>query len=546
MNSAYTAASIVPTRQSTLGHVRPENSSPLWFRISSLLLLVFALALFALSLGTRVYEPRFFGALLPVLLAGLGLTVILHLYYWRHVWREQRTADSAFHASDREFASIFQHTLDGILILDDRAICLDANPAACQILGVSAPSLLGRPVREFFADQGAFAANWNSFVRDHYQRGRAKLVRGDHETVHVEYTVARYLPGRSVAILCDATERRRAETSLRHSEERFQQMASHIQEVFWMMNAESKAVVYANNAYETITGLPLSTLYEGQSSYPDIIFSDDRTRILAKFQETVHAGQFSEEFRIVRPDGALRWIWAKAFPVRDKEQVTRWLVGTAQDVTTRKLAEFEVTKQLCLVESARAEAEALRKSTLALTQNLAMDSVLDTLLACLADLVPYDSATVVLAESGLHLFAARTAPRSPKTAYLTLDASESALLQRVLIEHKNVLVADRTEDRDCMDCELLRGVRCWMGVPLLASGNTLGLLSISSSQPHAFTPEHLRLAKSLAIPAAVAIQNARLYERAAIYGEELGLRLKELKETQDALEQSRSRGTGRS
>ena len=83
-----------------------------------------------------------------------------------------------------------------------------------------------------------------------------------------------------------------------------------------------------------------------------------------------------------------------------------------------------------------------------------------------------------------------------------------------------------------------------MGVPLLDSGQTLGLLSIGSSQPHAFSPEHLRIAKSLAIPAAVAIQNARLYERAAIYGEELGQRLKELKKMQDALDQSRSGRTG--
>jgi PAS domain S-box-containing protein len=66
----------------------------------------------------------------------------------------------------------------------------------------------------------------------------------------------------------------------------------------------------------------------------------------------------------------------------------------------------------------------------------------------------------------------------------------------------------------------------------------LGLLSLGETAPRAFSPEHLRLAKSLAIPAAVAIQNARLYERAEIYGAELEQRLEDLEQTQIALRQA--------
>ncbi len=89
-------------------------------------------------------------------------------------------------------------------------------------------------------------------------------------------------------------------------------------------------------------------------------------------------------------------------------------------------------------------------------------------------------------------------------------------------------------------------IRSWFCIPLVASDYVFGLLSLGSSEPSRFTREHLRLAKSLALSAAVAIQNARLYERAEIYAFELELKLKELKETQSALEQTqtRSRGTG--
>jgi len=68
-----------------------------------------------------------------------------------------------------------------------------------------------------------------------------------------------------------------------------------------------------------------------------------------------------------------------------------------------------------------------------------------------------------------------------------------------------------------------------------------GLLSIGASTPRRFTPEHLRLAKSMAAPAAAAIYNVRLYERAEIYASELEHYIDELKQTQKQLENTRGR-----
>ncbi|MGA7853310.1 MAG: PAS domain S-box protein [Candidatus Acidiferrales bacterium] len=81
-------------------------------------------------------------------------------------------------------------------------------------------------------------------------------------------------------------------------------------------------------------------------------------------------------------------------------------------------------------------------------------------------------------------------------------------------------------------------MRSWLCAPLVASEGVLGLLALADTAPQAFSPEHLRLAKSLSIPAAVAIQNARLYERAEIYGAELEHRLEDLELTQNALRQA--------
>jgi len=78
----------------------------------------------------------------------------------------------------------------------------------------------------------------------------------------------------------------------------------------------------------------------------------------------------------------------------------------------------------------------------------------------------------------------------------------------------------------------------WIGVPLIASNQLIGLLSLAHTSLDYFSKEHLRLARSLAIPAAAAIQNARLYERAEIYGAELSRRISDLHRTERALEES--------
>ena len=172
-------------------------------------------------------------------------------------------------------------------------------------------------------------------------------------------------------------------------------------------------------------------------------------------------------------------------------------------------------------EASRAEAEALRKATLALTQDLRMDSVLDTLLHCVLDLIPYDSARVILTEPDGSLFVARESPlHSGKRVVVTLEASQNPYLQRVLVSKKSLKLADTSEEKDWRETQALANIRSWIAVPLVVGDSVLGLLSIGSARPRTFSTEHFRMAKSLAISAAVAIQNARLYEWAAIYAAE--------------------------
>jgi hypothetical protein len=216
------------------------------------------------------------------------------------------------------------------------------------------------------------------------------------------------------------------------------------------------------------------------------------------------------------------WIWSKGTRVGEVSELPPRLVGIAQDITERKQSELDIARHLATAEAARAEAEALRISTLTLTKNLSMDRVLDTLLASLFEVVPYDTASVILTENDC-LYIART---STKTVQM-LEGQRNTFLERVRVTRKSVFFPDTFAEPYWEDAGVLSGVRSWICVPLIASTErppserVLGLLSIGHSRQSVFSTEHFRVAQSLAISAAVAIQNARLYERAETYGAEL-------------------------
>jgi PAS domain S-box-containing protein len=100
------------------------------------------------------------------------------------------------------------------------------------------------------------------------------------------------------------------------------------------------------------------------------------------------------------------------------------------------------------------------------------------------------------------------------------------------------LIPDTNQEEGWKTFKGHKQFRSWLCVPLIASEEFLGFLSAGHSDPNRYTQEHLRRAELLAIPAAAAIQNARLYQTAQIYGSELEKRIADLKQAEAALAES--------
>ncbi len=137
----------------------------------------------------------------------------------------------------------------------------------------------------------------------------------------------------------DKTADKAAEESLRESEARFREITDHIQDVFWVSNPAGEVMYYVSPAYEKIWGRSCKSLYDRALSWIDSIHPEDRKVTREAFFENASKGEFSQDFRIVRPDGEERWIWNQAFPVHGKDGRINKLVGIAKDITERKRAE---------------------------------------------------------------------------------------------------------------------------------------------------------------------------------------------------------------
>jgi signal transduction histidine kinase len=188
--------------------------------------------------------------------------------------------------------------------------------------------------------------------------------------------------------------------------------------------------------------------------------------------------------------------------------------------------------------SARHTAETLSAASLALTQTLDLTQVMNTLLEYLRQLVPYDSASLIWpsTETDLVVRAVRGYERwmDPKEAVgRTIDVQAHSPIRRVFTEGKSVLIPDTRELEEWEHHGGAEDVLGWLGVPVMAGGSIIGLCALDKVEPASFTNEHLQLAEALVSQAAVAIQNAWLFEQVRAGRERLQTLSQQLVEVQE-------------
>ena len=132
-----------------------------------------------------------------------------------------------------------------------------------------------------------------------------------------------------------AVDRGATTDALRESEDRFRELAEHIDEVLWTVDAKTHRVLYLSPAYSRVWGQTEASDLARIDRF-EHVHEEDRARVREAFANCARHGTFDVEYRLLHPDGQLRWIHDRGFPVTGSEGPVRRIVGIAEDITTRR------------------------------------------------------------------------------------------------------------------------------------------------------------------------------------------------------------------
>ncbi len=290
------------------------------------------------------------------------------------------------------------------------------------------------------------------------------------------------------------------ESSASQSDDRFRQLAENAREVFWLLEVPSGRISYVNPAYEAIFGRTRQALYDDPEDWYHGIHPGDRARVIAAY-EAAASHPYDEEYRIVRPDGAISWIRDRSVPVCDAEGKIIRVAGIAEEITARKRSE-----------------ESLKSLNRAL---LTLGRCNEALVRAASEQALYDEVCRVIVEEGgyrmcwVGLVEQDQRRTIRPVAHAGIDDGYVEALDLVWSDTERgrgpTGTAARTgrpvHGRDFLtdptlapwrDQALKRGFRSLAALPMMVEGACLGVLTMHSGEPEAFSEEELRFLERLA------------------------------------------------
>ena len=452
-------------------------------------------------------------------------------------------ASGVVHEHDgRMEREIIECSPNGIVLLDIEGTILEVNPAMQRLLDRGRAEIVGHPCAPFTHpdDHEAERPSLEAVLEgrsDGYTIDKRYLRRnGEPVWARLDLRVIRTDQGqplRLLALIEDISERRRHDDDQKRLTERLIEHSASLQ----------RALTAAEHADEQVRTI-LECITDGFVALdPDWRYSYINKRageMFGRTPEQLLGKHIWDEF----PDGAAQ-PFAKAYREAMAEQTTifveeyyepwdRWFenriygsrTGIAiyfTDITERKRVEEVEQRQ-------RKRAEALRTANDELTRTLDLEEVLGVLLDLLTPFVPYTSASVLLSDgSDLAVGALR--------GYEDLDRDDVAerlpdlrrhpLLRRVLEEGRTIVIDDSRRDPGGEPLLAPAQVRSWIGVPLRAGGQVIGICSLESPKPASFGEADVEWAEALTAQAAAAVEHARLHDKLQRHAAELEQRVAE-------------------
>ncbi|NTU85426.1 MAG: PAS domain-containing protein, partial [Chloroflexales bacterium] len=433
-------------------------------------------------------------------------------------------ARAAPQAGEEYFRAIQELSLDGVGIVRSVRdahgavvdfVCEYLNPVAERLAGQPLALLRGRRLTEVFP--GAQANGLLSRYLQIFASGEPQAFEQyyDADGISAWYRNMVVRVGDGLAIVfSDITAQKRTEAALRGSEERFHQFAAAVKDIFWISDPAQRRLLYVSPAYEQLMGRSSAALYANFMEWIEAIHPDDRERVASAFFERIYAGTYEEEFRVVRPDGSIRWIRDRGFPIWDVAGKIYRAAGIAEDITQRKQAEDEQAQMLSFIT---ALSEALTPAQVAAV-------IFEKVHAALG---ARSGAVVLLSEDGQALEVLETTGYPPglveRWPHLRVDMpiplAEAARSGQPVWAESPAELATRYPRL----LELVPEIGAGAALPLKIQQRVIGVLGVNFAGPRAFSAGDRFHLQVVAQQCAQALERAWLYEserRAHVAAEE--------------------------
>ena len=435
---------------------------------------------------------------------------------------EHKRVEEALRESERRFRAIFDGSFQFIGLLSPDGTVLEANQTVLNFAGVQASEVVGRPLWE--------TPGWaiSPETQEQLKKAIAKAATGEFVRYEVDLTGAgdtvvtidfSLKPFKDetgeVALLIpegrDITQRKQAEAAQRSSEERFRQLAENIHEVFWMSSLAPPQILYVSPGYEKIWGRTCESLYQEQLSWLDTVHPQDRDRVRAAFQKQSQ-GEYDQEYRIVRPDGSIRWVRDRVFPIRDEQGRVYRFAGIAEDITDRKQATRQLHRQT-------QQRQLFAEITLKIRQSLQLEAILQTTVTEVQRILQVDRVLIFqLTFDGSGIVVTETvAPEWPAIFGQKID--DPCFAQLYLEEYRQgrICAVDDLLQAQVKAChvEMLQrfGVRANLVVPILQRETLWGLLiAHQCNSPRQWQNFEIELLRQLADQVGIALAQSQLLE----------------------------------
>ncbi len=430
-------------------------------------------------------------------------------------------------------AAIVESTHDAIVGMLRNGTITSWNRGAEDLYGYTAQEMIGHSIRPLMPLEELPRLR-DVLIRltagerlDHFE---TQFIRKDktHVAVSMSFSLVRDREGEvtgASAIARDISEQKRAEAELRESQRSLSTLLSNLPGMAYRcLNRPDWPMDFISEGALDLTGYGAAGLVAStRVSYADLIHPEDRERVWRDVQDAIDLDQpFRMNYRIATADGAEKWVLEQGRGVSDERNQIQAIEGIVIDVTDRVQARQELEQR---VEERTHELATVLNVSSSIASTLELETLLGVVLEQFEQVVPHTAASISFLENEMTLrLLDYRGPMDQADLVWVWPSHENEHSWEVIRSGKPVIIPDVRAETPLAQAFQRKAVydtggvpiyiSSWMGVPLIFRDKVIGLLAVDSSDIDAYTSRDAELALAFATHAAVAIENARLYEQA--------------------------------